>query len=80
MHVRPLGASADAGVAPWIGYQGEEELKAKILSLSQDNRNFIRAPPSGVTFDFDYASVAPTAMALLQEDPNLQKKRYFHGC
>lgn len=63
------------GVAPWVGYQGEDELRAKILSLSEDKRNFVRAPPSGVTFEFEYSSVAATALALLQEDPQLQTMR-----
>lgn len=70
------GGDSDSGVAPWVGYQGEEELKAKILSLSEDRRNFVRAPPSGVTFEFEYTSVSPTALALLQEDPKLQEMRY----
>ena len=30
---------------------------------------------SGVSFEFDYASVSTTAMALLQEDPQLEKMR-----
>ena len=51
-------------------------MKAKILSLSNDKRNFLRAPPSGVTFEFDYASVSATALALLQEDQELEKMRY----
>ena len=51
-------------------------MKVKILSLSNDNRNFLRAPPSGVTFEFDYNSVSATALALLQEDPQLEKMRY----
>ncbi len=67
---------SDSGVAPWVGYQDEEELKAKILSLSEDRRNFVRAPPSGVTFEFEYSSVSPTALSLLQEDPRLQEMRY----
>merc|ERR1719209_2353836 len=33
--------------APWSGYQGEE-----------DRRNFLRAPPQGVDFDFEYSAVA----------------------
>ena len=51
-------------------------MKAKILSLSNDNRNFLRAPPPGVTFEFDYNSVSATALALLAEDPQLEKMRY----
>ena len=61
------------GLPPWIGYQDEEAMKAKILALSQDKRNFVRAPPAGVTFEFDYASVSATALALIQEDPQLGK-------
>jgi len=67
------------GVAPWIGYADEdivEAMKAKILSLSVDKRTFVRAPPSGVTFDFDYSTVSAVAMALLKEDQQLQKMRY----
>jgi len=64
------------GLSPWIGYQEEEAMKAKILSLSADKRTFVRAPPSGVTFDFDYASVSSTALALLKEDPKLSEMRY----
>lgn len=64
------------GLAPWIGYQEEDAMKAKILSLSADRRTFVRAPPSGVTFDFDYASVSSTALALLKEDPKLSEMRY----
>lgn len=62
--------------APWIGYQNEEELKQKILALSEDKRNFVRAPPTGVNFDFEYASFAASAVTLLEEDPSLQKMRY----
>ncbi|TRY73181.1 hypothetical protein TCAL_08176 [Tigriopus californicus] len=64
------------GLAPWVGYNNEEELKGKILALSEDRRTFVRAPPSGMSFEFDYDSVAATAMALLQEDANLNKMRY----
>ena len=63
-------------MAPWVGSCDEEAMKAKILSLSSDNRNFLRAPPSGVTFEFDYNSVSATALALLAEDPQLEKMRY----
>ncbi len=50
-------------------------MKEKMLSLSEDKRNFVRAPPSGVTFDFDYSAVAPVALAILAEDPKLDKMR-----
>jgi len=62
--------------APWSGYQNEDELKEKILALSEDRRNFLRAPPQGVDFDFEYSAVAAHAVVLLQEDQKLQKMRY----
>eukprot|EP00092_Neocalanus_flemingeri_P106565 GFUD01136736.1.p1 GENE.GFUD01136736.1~~GFUD01136736.1.p1 ORF type:complete len:506 (+),score=198.93 GFUD01136736.1:188-1705(+) len=62
--------------APWSGYQNEDELKDKILALSEDKRNFLRAPPTGVNFDFEYSAVASHALVLLDADPRLQKMRY----
>jgi len=62
--------------APWTGYQGEEELREKILALSEDRRNFLRAPPQGVDFDFEYSAVAAHAVVLLGEDPRLRDMRY----
>ena len=64
------------GAAPWLGYQNEDELKEKILALSEDKRNFVRAPPTGVNFDFEYSTFASSAVALLEEDPRLEKMRY----
>jgi hypothetical protein len=40
-------------VAPWSGYQNPEDLREKILALSADSRNFLRAPPGGVNFDLE---------------------------
>merc|ERR1712083_424843 len=71
-----MGDNENNGLPPWIGYQDEEAMKGKILSLSNDKRNFVRAPPSGVSFEFDYSSVSATAMALLHEDPQLENMRY----
>merc|ERR1719266_2778849 len=62
--------------APWSGYQGEEELREKILALSEDRRNFLRAPPQGVDFDFEYSAVAAHAVVLLGEDTRLRDMRY----
>merc|ERR1712055_208441 len=62
--------------APWSGYQNKEELKEKILALSEDRRNFLRAPPQGVDFDFEYSAVAAHAVVLLGEDPRLREMRY----
>ena len=70
-----LGPGVENGLPPWVGYQDEEAMKAKILSLSKDKRNFVRAPPSGVTFEFDYSLVSSVAMALLHEDPQLEAMR-----
>jgi len=62
--------------APWSGYQNEEDLKEKVLTLSEDRRNFLRSPPAGVNFDFEYSAVAAHALVLLEEDPRLSKMRY----
>jgi len=62
--------------APWSGYQGEEELREKILALSEDRRNFLRAPPQGVDFDFEYSAVAAHAVVLLGKDARLREMRY----
>ncbi|XP_013414769.1 synapse-associated protein 1 isoform X2 [Lingula anatina] len=67
---------SDAAVPPWVGYNEEEAMKTQILALSTDKRNFLRNPPTGVQFNFDYDMVFPVAMATLQEDPNLQKMRF----
>lgn len=39
-------------------------------------RNFVRAPPAGVDFQFDYEVSYPVAMAIMDQDPNLEKMRY----
>ncbi|XP_078699672.1 synapse-associated protein 1-like isoform X3 [Branchiostoma floridae x Branchiostoma belcheri] len=66
----------EAAVPPWVGYNEEAAMKSQILALSQDKRNFMRNPPAGVQFQFDYEAMFPVAMATLQEDPNLQKMRF----
>ncbi|XP_060571819.1 synapse-associated protein 1-like isoform X1 [Ruditapes philippinarum] len=67
---------SEAAVPPWVGYNEEDAMKSQILALSQDKRNFLRNPPTGIQFQFDFDSVFPVAMATLQEDPNLQKMRF----
>jgi len=69
------GHDNEGGLAPWVGYKDEAVVREKILSLSEDKRTFVRAPPSGVTFEFEYAAVAPIALAILAEDPKLDKMR-----
>ncbi|PIK52291.1 putative synapse-associated protein 1 [Apostichopus japonicus] len=67
---------SEAAVPPWVGYNEEKQMKEQILALSQDKRNFLRNPPAGVQFHFDFTTSFPVAMATLQEDPNLQKMRF----
>ncbi|KAJ8026770.1 Synapse-associated protein 1 [Holothuria leucospilota] len=67
---------SEAAVPPWVGYNEEKQMKEQILALSQDKRNFLRNPPAGVQFNFDFNTSYPIAMATLQEDPNLQKMRF----
>merc|ERR1712079_194224 len=62
--------------APWAGYNNEAELKEKIMALSEDKRNVLRAPPSVVNFDFEYTSVTSPALLLLEADPKLKQLRY----
>ncbi|GAB6032544.1 Synapse-associated protein 1 [Chamberlinius hualienensis] len=66
----------EAAVPPWVGYAEEDIMKQQILSLSLDRRNFLRSPPSGVQFQFDFATMHPIALATLAEDPNLEKIRF----
>lgn len=42
----------------------------------QDRRNFVRSPPAGVAFEWDWEVMAPIAKAILKDDPNLEKMRY----
>jgi len=66
----------EAAVAPWVGYNEEEKLKEQIISLSADSRNFLKSPPSGVDFHFDFDVAYPIAMAIIEEDPALQDMRF----
>uniref|UniRef100_A0AAG5CPK1 BSD domain-containing protein n=1 Tax=Anopheles atroparvus TaxID=41427 RepID=A0AAG5CPK1_ANOAO len=65
-----------AGVCPWVGHPNEGKIKEEILSLSADRRNFVRAPPAGVEFDFDYDSSYPIALAIMNDDKELEKMRF----
>ncbi|BES93360.1 synapse-associated protein [Nesidiocoris tenuis] len=71
-----LAKGGGAAVAPWIGCPNQEALKEECLSLSTDRRNFVRAPPEGVDFTFDYETQFPVCQAILAEDPNLEKMRF----
>lgn len=67
---------SEAAVPPWVGYNEEETMKAQILALSKDKRNFLRNPPAGVQFNFDYESNFLVGMVMLEEDPNLKEMRF----
>lgn len=65
-----------AAVPPWVGYNEEETLQQQILALSADKRNFLRDPPAGVQFHFDFEQMYPIAMVMLDEDELLRKMRF----
>ena len=44
--------------------------------MRQDRRNFVRSPPAGVQFQFDYETFYPVAQATLAVDPNLETMRF----
>ncbi|KAB0800955.1 hypothetical protein PPYR_05309 [Photinus pyralis] len=69
------GTTASA-LPPWAGCANEESLKEECLSLSTDKRNFVRSPPAGVDFQFNYDITYPVAMAIMEQDPNLEKMRF----
>jgi hypothetical protein len=52
-----------------------EEMQFVPLS-PQDRRNFVRAPPAGIDFEFNYDQSYPTALALMAEDSQLEKMRF----
>ena len=56
-----------------MGYaEDEENLKEQILALSTDERHFMRPPPGGVSYQFDYGTSYPIALATLEADPMLR--------
>ncbi|ELU11445.1 hypothetical protein CAPTEDRAFT_171239 [Capitella teleta] len=67
---------SEAAVPPWVGYNEENAMKEQILALSSDKRNFLRNPPGGVHFNFDFEASFPVAMVMLQEDPHLKGMRF----
>ncbi|KAM3875777.1 synapse-associated protein 1-like [Diretmus argenteus] len=66
----------DAAVPPWAGYNEEETIQQQILALSADKRNFLRDPPAGVQFHFDFEQMYPIAMVMLEEDELLRRMRF----
>ncbi|XP_055512594.1 synapse-associated protein 1-like isoform X2 [Leucoraja erinacea] len=67
---------SESALPPWAGYNNEESVKQQVLSLSEDRRNFLRDPPAGVRFSFDFNTVAPVAVVMLHEDKLLSKMRF----
>ncbi|RZC40018.1 synapse-associated protein of 47 kDa [Asbolus verrucosus] len=74
--VKGQAGNTATSLPPWTGCSNEEALKEECLSLSTDKRNFVRSPPAGVDFQFDYEVSYPVAMAIMEQDPNLEKMRY----
>lgn len=68
--------SSGAAVPPWVGYNEEETIQQQILALSADKRNFLRDPPAGVQFLFDFDQMSPVAAVMLEEDELLRKMRF----
>ncbi|XP_078265616.1 synapse-associated protein 1-like [Rhinoraja longicauda] len=71
-----LVKKTDAAVAPWVGYSEEETIQQQILALSAERRNFLRDPPAGVQFNFDFDQMYPVAVVMLQEDELLNRMRF----
>ncbi|NWT38894.1 SYAP1 protein, partial [Chroicocephalus maculipennis] len=67
---------SEAAVPPWVDSNEEETIQQQILALSADKRNFLRDPPAGVQFNFDFDQMYPVAMVMLQEDELLNRMRF----
>ncbi|KRZ23122.1 Regulator of G-protein signaling rgs-2 [Trichinella pseudospiralis] len=65
-----------AAVSIWDGFENEFLVKKQIMSLSLDEEAFLRAPPAGTEFTFDFDSYVSQAEAALKADPNLEKIRF----
>lgn len=67
---------SESAVPPWVDCHDEEAIQQQILALSADKRNFLRDPPAGVQFNFDFDQMYPVALVMLQEDELLNKMRF----
>ncbi|XP_043573206.1 synapse-associated protein 1-like isoform X2 [Chiloscyllium plagiosum] len=65
-----------SALPPWAGCNDEETVRHQVLSLSTERRNFLRDPPTGVRFNFDFDKIAPVAIVMLREDETLSKMRF----
>ncbi|XP_033003248.1 synapse-associated protein 1 [Lacerta agilis] len=67
---------SEAAMPPWVDSNEEETIQQQILALSADRRNFLRDPPAGVQFNFDFDQMYPVALVMLQEDELLNRMRF----
>lgn len=67
---------SEAAVPPWVDSHDEDTIQQQILALSADKRNFLRDPPAGVQFNFEFDQMYPVALVMLQEDELLSKMRF----
>uniref|UniRef100_A0A336K1Y7 CSON011066 protein n=1 Tax=Culicoides sonorensis TaxID=179676 RepID=A0A336K1Y7_CULSO len=74
--IKSQGGAGGSGQCPWVGHQAEDKIKEEIMALSADRRNFVRAPPAGVEFEFNYDQSYPTALAMMNEDKQLEQMRF----
>ena len=67
-------------ILPWSGVVDptkREDIRKRVLALSESSSTFLTAPPDSVSFEFEMTSnISRTAQALLKIDENLQKARY----
>lgn len=52
------------------------EKNFKNTTKKQDRRNFVRAPPAGIEYEFNYDQSYPTALAIMNEDKQLEQMRF----
>ncbi|KAK0138662.1 Synapse-associated protein 1 [Merluccius polli] len=74
--LKQLNSIVGVAVPPWVGFNDEESIQQQILALSADKRIFLREPPAGVQFPFDFLQMSPVAMVMLEEDELLSKMRF----
>ncbi len=66
-----LGLSSVCTIRLWC-----MNFRSNFVFYLKDRRNFVRAPPAGVDFDFNYDISYPIAVAIMGEDSALEKMRF----
>ncbi|XP_019867671.2 synapse-associated protein of 47 kDa-like [Aethina tumida] len=74
--IKDQSTNVTSAVPPWFSCLNEQNFRSECLTLSTDKRNFIKSPPAGVNYEFDYDMSYPMAIAIMKQDPNLEKMRY----